>query len=100
MNENARISEENAAPNSRREFLKTSSLAVTAGALAPYIAVREKAFAANAETLRVGLIGCGGRGTGAAAQALAADKNIMLTAMGDVFENRIQGALQNIKKES
>ena len=42
--------------------------------------------------LRVGLIGCGGRGTGAAAQALRADKNVKLVALGDVFEDKLQKA--------
>ena len=42
--------------------------------------------------LKVGLIGCGGRGTGAAAQALEADPNVVLYAMGDVFEDRLEEA--------
>jgi predicted dehydrogenase len=46
--------------------------------------------------LRVGLVGCGGRGTGAAAQALAADENVKLTAMADVFEDRLQGSLNRL----
>ena len=52
-------------PTSRRTFLKTSAAsAVAATALLP------GAYAAGNETLRVGLVGCGGRGTGAAKQAL------------------------------
>lgn len=50
------------------------------------------------ETLRVGLIGCGGRGSGAAANALAADKNIELTALGDAFEDQVKRALPGLKK--
>ena len=69
------------------------------GALAPYILVKPKLFAANSETLKVGLIGCGGRGTGAASQALNADKNVMLTAMGDIFDDRLQGSLKSLKAE-
>ena len=42
--------------------------------------------------LKVGLIGCGGRGTGAAAHALEADPNVVLFAMGDVFEDRLEEA--------
>jgi len=53
----------------------------------------------NSDTLRVGLIGCGGRGTGAAGQALNADKNVVLTAMGDVFPDRIQSSLAALHKE-
>ncbi len=70
------------------------------GVLIPRVSLSEKTFAANAETLRVGLIGCGGRGTGAAAQALAADQNVILTAMADVFEDRLKGSLNTLKKEA
>jgi predicted dehydrogenase len=55
--------------------------------------------ATSAQTLRIGLIGCGGRGTGAAAQALAADKNTKLVAMGDAFKDRIQGSLEELRKQ-
>jgi predicted dehydrogenase len=51
------------------------------------------------ETLRIGLIGCGGRGTGAASQALNADKNVVLTAMGDAFEEQIRTSLQGLQHE-
>jgi predicted dehydrogenase len=47
----------------------------------------------------VGLIGCGGRGTGAASQALHADKNAVLTAMGDVFENQLQNSLKSLQQQ-
>ncbi len=56
-------------------------------------------FTGNSDTLRIGFIGCGGRGTGAAGQALAADKNVVLTAMGDVFGDRIQSSLAALHKE-
>lgn len=49
------------------------------------------------QRLKVGLIGCGGRGSGAAMQALTADKDIELTAMGDVFEERLKGSLGSLK---
>lgn len=81
----------------RREFLKTSALLGTALA-APAI-LPGGAVAANGDTLRVGLIGCGGRGTGAASQALNADKNVMLAAMGDVFENQLQNSLKSLQQQ-
>ncbi|MBI4326872.1 MAG: Gfo/Idh/MocA family oxidoreductase [Chloroflexi bacterium] len=90
----------NREPSSRRQFLKTSGTAVMGGVLMSQVSLSEKSFAANAETLRVGLIGCGGRGTGAAAQALAADRNVILTAMADVFGDRLQGSLNTLKKEA
>jgi myo-inositol 2-dehydrogenase / D-chiro-inositol 1-dehydrogenase len=85
-------------PTTRRRFLRTGSMAALIGAAAPYVKIAPKAFAANSETIKVGLIGCGGRGSGAAEQALNADKNVILTTMGDVFEDRLRGSLQNLKK--
>jgi len=52
----------------------------------------------NTDQLKVGLIGCGGRGSGAASQALNADKNVILTAMGDAFEDQLQKSLQSLQK--
>jgi myo-inositol 2-dehydrogenase/D-chiro-inositol 1-dehydrogenase len=94
MNENVNPSK------SRRDFIKQSSLFTAAGAVAPYLAFPQKTFAENSETLRVGLIGCGGRGTGAAGQALSADNNVVLTAMGDVFQKQLDNSLNTLKKES
>lgn len=81
----------------RREFLGQSAL--LAGALAAPAILSSKAFAAETKTLRVGLVGCGGRGTGAAGQALQADPNVELVAMGDAFAEQIQPSLQNLKAE-
>ena len=78
----------NSASAHRREFLKTSSAAV-AGTLAA-MALPRAVHAAGSDMLKVGLIGCGGRGTGAAAQALKADPNVKLWAMGDAFEDRLE----------
>ncbi len=66
----------------RRTFLKTGT---TAAALLPLALQSQKQ-----PTLRIGLIGCGGRGTGAAAQALKADPNVELVAMGDLFADRLE----------
>ena len=72
----------------RREFLKTSStMAIASAIAAPHILSSARA-ASPGDTLKVGLIGCGGRGTGAAAQAMKADSNVELFAVGDVFEKR------------
>jgi len=81
----------------RREFLKSS--AVIGAALAAPAILPGGASAQNNDTLRVGLIGCGGRGTGAATQAMHADKNAVLTAMGDVFESQLQNSLKGLRKE-
>jgi myo-inositol 2-dehydrogenase / D-chiro-inositol 1-dehydrogenase len=55
------------------------------------------AHAAGSDVIRVGLIGCGGRNSGAGAQALSADKGARLTAMCDIFMDRIQSARENIR---
>jgi predicted dehydrogenase len=81
----------------RREFIKTSAALTTAFA-APAILSGDLFAAANSDTLRVGLVGCGGRGSGAADQALKADKNVVLTALGDAFSEPLQGSLNNLKK--
>jgi predicted dehydrogenase len=78
---------------SRREFLKTTAAIAGALALAPTV------HAAGSDVIKIGLIGCGQRGTGAAGQALRADKNIQLVAMGDAFEDRLQDSLKTLKDD-
>jgi predicted dehydrogenase len=82
---------------SRRDFLKTSAAAVAGAALAGGLTIQRSAHAAGSDTLKVGLVGCGGRGTGAAGDALKADKNCILTAMADAFDERLQGSLRSLK---
>src|SRR5262245_22080103 len=85
-------------PNpSRREFLKTSGIA--AGALIGGLAMSGRAYAAGDDTLKVGLVGCGGRGSGALKNALLADKNIKVTAMADLFPDKIDRSLSLIENE-
>ncbi|MEX0701675.1 MAG: Gfo/Idh/MocA family oxidoreductase [Planctomycetales bacterium] len=82
---------------SRRDFLKTSAAAALAGgALAGTAKVSHGFYAGGDDTIKVGFIGCGGRGTGAARQALLADENIKLVAMADAFEDRLQSSLENL----
>jgi predicted dehydrogenase len=92
------MNEQTGTPTTRREFLKTSALA--GGILAAPAILPSRVFGADAtQTLRVGLVGCGGRGTGAASQALHADKNAVLVAMGDAFDDQLQKSLQNLQKD-
>lgn len=83
--------------SSRREFLKASTASVAAGTVAANLGLTSSAYAAGSDVLRVGLIGCGGRGTGAASQALNADKNTQLVAMADAFGDRLQTSLKSLK---
>jgi predicted dehydrogenase len=73
----------------RRQFLHQSSAALAGAALAATLPINARALNLASDKIRIGLIGCGGRGSGAAAQALAADSNSELWAMGDVFREQI-----------
>jgi predicted dehydrogenase len=80
----------------RRSFLKkTSALAAAGLAIAPDLAAR--AHIDGADVIKVGLIGCGGRGTGAAVQALSTEQNVKLVAMADAFRDRLDKAYDGIK---
>jgi predicted dehydrogenase len=76
----------------RRSFLKKSGIVMLGSTLAYQAGFSNPLFSTAKSTIKVGLIGCGGRGTGAAAQALAADPDVVITAMGDIFEDRLEGA--------
>jgi predicted dehydrogenase len=84
---------------SRREFLESSTAVMVGGVLAGPLSIAQSAYAAGSDVLRIGLIGCGSRGTGAAAQALNADKNVKLVALGDAFEDRLQNCLSTLQKD-
>ncbi len=84
---------------SRRDFLKTSAAASAAGAVAASFPSISLGRAAKNRKLKLGFIGCGGRGTGAASQALSADQHVELTAMGDVFPDQIEKALAVLEKK-
>jgi predicted dehydrogenase len=77
-------------PATRRQFLAASATAVAA---APHL------HAGGDDLLKVGLIGCGGRGTKAAMEALRADKNVKLVAMADAFEDRLAQSLSEIQNK-
>ncbi|MEW5980001.1 MAG: Gfo/Idh/MocA family oxidoreductase [Acidobacteriota bacterium] len=83
---------------SRRRFLKTAAL-TTAGVIESNRFMARSAHVAGSDLLRVGLIGCGGRGTGAAAQALNADPNVKLVAMGDAFADHIERSLKELQQD-
>lgn len=93
------VNQPGAVPPSRREFLKTSTATMIGGGLVGGLSLARSAHAAGDDVIRIGLIGCGGRGTGAANQALQADPNTRLVAMGDAFSDRLQGSLATLKKE-
>lgn len=84
---------------SRRDFLARSSLVSAGGALALNLGAARFAHGAGAdETIRIGVIGCGGRGAGAAQQALSTQGPVKLVAMGDAFEDAVENAFAAISK--
>jgi len=83
-------------PLTRRDFLKTSTAAASAAAIGT-LELSRSAYAAGSDIIKVGMIGCGGRNSGAAAQALTADPGARLVAMCDIFRDRVENKLGEIK---
>src|SRR5205814_10163726 len=84
----------------RRSFLKTTSAAVAGGTLLSPLPVERFALGASpGDTLRVALVGCGGRGRGAAAQALKTAGDLKLVAVADAFQNKLEGGLKSIQHQ-
>src|SRR5688500_12156252 len=84
-------------PITRRSFLQTTSLAAGGVALGG-LSVERAAFAQGSDTVKIALVGCGGRGSGAAAQALSTEGNVKLVAMADAFADRLDGSYNNLVK--
>jgi predicted dehydrogenase len=84
-------------PVSRRHFLRTTATAATTAVLAPTLP--HGVHAAEDNTLRIALVGCGGRGTGAASQALSTAGPTKLVAMADAFSERLHSSLSTLKEQ-
>jgi myo-inositol 2-dehydrogenase / D-chiro-inositol 1-dehydrogenase len=78
----------------RRDFFRTAA-AVSVAASLPDLGV----FAAGSDTIKVGVIGCGGRGTGAALDCLKADPGVEIVALGDLVPDRVASSLERLNKE-
>lgn len=101
MNKKARNSPPTTDPQtspSRRNFIKEGGMMLAGGAIVgPQLKVAGAAHAFGSDTIRVGLIGCGSRGTAAAIQALQTGDQVRLVALADVFENNVHTAYRTIK---
>ncbi|TXN34947.1 Gfo/Idh/MocA family oxidoreductase [Flagellimonas hymeniacidonis] len=84
--------------NTRRDFVKNTTL-LSAGMLLPTLDVGAMANVFENKTLKLALVGCGGRGSGAADQALQADDNVELVAMADAFEDRLTSSFNNLSEK-
>ena len=82
---------------SRRTFLQTSAAATAAAS--SLAAWAPNAHAAGSDVIKVGLIGCGGRGTGAAEQSVTAAPNVKLHAMGDMFPDHLATCRKSLKEK-
>lgn len=89
--------------NSRRDFIKKGSSLLVAGGIVGQVVGGNLSLAraANVEgkdEIKIGLVGCGGRGTGAAVQALNTESGpVRLVAMGDIFADQVQKSVRSIK---
>ena len=83
--------------NSRRGFLKTGAASLIGGAL--FQSLPLGAYAQTSKTIKVGLVGCGGRGTGAAFEALNASPSVKLVAMGDVFADMLNSSYSKLSSQ-
>jgi len=80
---------------SRRDFVKASAAAAAAVGAFPHVVLGQ----ASTRPLKVGLIGCGGRGSGAGNDCMAADPNVKVVALADVFKDRIDAYRQQVKEK-
>ncbi len=81
--------------STRRDFIRKTG--VLAGGLAIGTQLAANVYASGDDTIKIGLIGCGGRGTGAAFQALSTEQNVRLVAMADAFGDRLEESYENIR---
>jgi myo-inositol 2-dehydrogenase / D-chiro-inositol 1-dehydrogenase len=84
--------------SSRRTFLKSSSALAVGGAVASQLGAVPAVHAAGSDVIKVGLVGCGGRGSGAAENCVVSSENVKIVAMGDVFRDRVDSCRNNLKK--
>jgi myo-inositol 2-dehydrogenase/D-chiro-inositol 1-dehydrogenase len=95
--------QQGASKRSRRDFIKSSSLLVAGSAVAGSVmgglSIARAAHAYGNEEIKIGLIGCGGRGSGAAAQAMNTAGPTKLVAMADAFPDRLQASLRGLSSQ-
>lgn len=92
------MAEQDRDTQTRRRFLKVSA-ATTLGVSAGLMARGDFAYAGGSDTIRVGVVGCGGRGTGAARDAVQSAEGVVITAMGDLFEDRLDRSMEGLRQE-
>ena len=84
--------------NSRRDFVKGSSL-LAGGILAAPLLSNANFFSGSDDTIKIAVVGCGGRGTGAAMQALSSKQNVKIVAMADAFKDNLDNCHKSLTEE-
>lgn len=97
MNEAEKTSHVRHATN-RRKFVQGAAAAIVGGAWGT-LPLHRSVHAAGSDVLKIGLIGCGGRGTSAAVNALRADANTKLTVMADIFRDRLEQSRRLLSRQ-
>ncbi len=80
----------------RRQFCKNTTMAAGGGLLLSSLPIGASAYARGSDVLKVAVVGCGGRGTGAANQALQADNGVKIVALADAFRDRLDDCYENL----
>ncbi|MGQ9455515.1 MAG: Gfo/Idh/MocA family oxidoreductase [Armatimonadota bacterium] len=96
MAENGEKSKTTTKGVTRRDFLKVSAVSAAALVGSSALPFAPGAWAAGSDELRVGVIGCGGRGTGAAKDCVKSSEGVRIVALGDVFKDRLESCLANL----
>ncbi|MDA0283215.1 MAG: Gfo/Idh/MocA family oxidoreductase [Planctomycetota bacterium] len=91
------MSDKTPSASSRRDFIKSTTVAAAGASAFASLALPTGAFAGNDDVIKVALIGCGGRGTGAATQALSTAGRVKLVVMADAFPDQLENSLKQIK---
>jgi predicted dehydrogenase len=84
--------------NTRRDFLKGTTAAMAGAALAGSLGISRSAHAAGSDVIKVALIGCGGRGSGAVENCMDADPAIKVVAVADAFEDKAKKCAERLRK--
>ena len=86
--------------SSRRQFLKTSSVLATGATLAGGLTITQSAHAQGSDQIKLALIGCGGRGSGAIRDRAQVGDNYKIVAVADAFENDAKGAAESLRNDA
>jgi len=95
------MTDENATDGvTRRDFIRTAATTAIVGSVATGVDRLVGAYAAGSDEIKIGLVGCGGRGSGAVGNAIKSSPGVRLVAMADAFQDRLDAARKNLVDEN